>query len=395
MESMLDKQKLQKLLEMLDRLIRDEREQLMLLDTMGGFDIQRPQGDMLRHTMQQKLEKLNALREQLIRMLDAYTRYDEACDLSFSESGTESDASGFTFTDTSLSADVWDDFGLWDDCAPEMYPPKPAAPELTMSQVEFSAISAKSVRPDDYAMIDVVMYEPAFRSVVDELLAQADEPMQEKRSGVIAVNTGARVQVLLSSPDVPIDEPMEEGTWEGKYLQFSFAVSIPADLKKRRVLFIATVYINGIIATHLRFLADCAPGKRASAVERRDITSAFVSYASQDRSRVAAVVQGMKKARPDLDIFFDVESLRSGQDWSTALSREIERRDILYLCWSHFARESSWVNREWRYALSLKGLEGIEPIPIEPPSQCPPPEELAQKHFNDMILYVIRASEEE
>ena len=36
------------------------------------------------------------------------------------------------------------------------------------------------------------------------------------------------------------------------------------------------------------------------------------SYASQDRKRVARVIQGMKLARPDMDIFFDVESLRSG-----------------------------------------------------------------------------------
>lgn len=39
-----------------------------------------------------------------------------------------------------------------------------------------------------------------------------------------------------------------------------------------------------------------------------EILSAFVSYASQDRNRVAMIIQGMQKARLDMDVFFDVES---------------------------------------------------------------------------------------
>jgi len=116
-----------------------------------------------------------------------------------------------------------------------------------------------------------------------------------------------------------------------------------------------------------------------------------MSYASQDRSRVAAIVQGMEKARPDLKIFMDVEGLRSGENWEDALKKEIDDRDILYLCWSHAARESHWVEKEWRYALEAKGLDGIDPIPIDPPDSCPPPKELSQKHFNDRMLFIINA----
>lgn len=126
-------------------------------------------------------------------------------------------------------------------------------------------------------------------------------------------------------------------------------------------------------------------------ISRTDVFSAFISYASQDRNRVAAIIQGMKKARPDLDVFFDVDSLRSGDDWELALREEIERRDVLFLCWSHFARESKWVNEEWRYAFEKKGIDGIEPVPIESPDVCPPPEELRKKHFNDKLLYIINA----
>lgn len=95
----------------------------------------------------------------------------------------------------------------------------------------------------------------------------------------------------------------------------------------------------------------------------------------------------------DMDIFFDVDSLRNGDDWEKALWHEIDRRDILFLCWSRYARASKWVDAEWRYALKQKGADYIEPVPIDPPGSCPPPDELSRKHFNDKLLYIINSSE--
>ena len=156
----------------------------------------------------------------------------------------------------------------------------------------------------------------------------------------------------------------------------------------------AAVYINDVIATRLKFIAKCmASAEQKLEVNREDVLSAFVSYASQDRKRVAMIIQGMKKARPDMDVFFDVESLRSGDDWESALWHEIDKRDVLFLCWSKSARDSQWVDAEWRYALKQKGSECIEPVPIDPPEVCPPPIELNKKHFNDKLLYIINHSE--
>jgi hypothetical protein len=125
---------------------------------------------------------------------------------------------------------------------------------------------------------------------------------------------------------------------------------------------------------------------------RRDVRSAFISYSSSDRARVAAIVQGMQTIRPDLDVFFDVESLRTGQHWKQALMDEISARDVLYLCWSQNAKMSPWVDFEWRYALDQKGLDFIEPVSIDPPELCEPPAELSDLHFNNRLLYIINAS---
>jgi len=237
------------------------------------------------------------------------------------------------------------------------------------------------------------MYEEAFRHIVQEAIANADDPVKETKSGILATERDARITIMISSPDIEIEDNSESQIWQGGYLNFSFAVEVPEQYTKRQILFVASVYINDIIATRLRFVAKCKTlVEQKIEVTREDVLSAFVSYASQDRNRVAMIIQGIKKARPDMDIFFDVDSLRSGDDWETALWREIDKRDVLFLCWSKYARDSKWVNTECRHAFKNKGADSIEPVPIDPPSSCPPPDELSHKHFNDKLLYIINSN---
>lgn len=265
---------------------------------------------------------------------------------------------------------------------------------VKISQVQFSAVAPKTFIKDEYTMLGIYMYEEDFRSVVEDALKKG-KGLEESRSGFLSVEDKTNVSIELSSPDIEIDDNYDEQVWSGKYLKFDFAVSLPEDYNKKQILFIAKIYFNGVPATRLKFIAKVKTFREQKMdVLREDVLSAFISYASQDRSRVAAIIQGMKKARPEIDIFFDVENLRSGDDWEKALMTEISRRDILFLCWSLNARASEWVDREWRYALSSKGLDGIEPIPIDPPDLCPPPKELVSKHFNDReLLYMERSKE--
>lgn len=262
-----------------------------------------------------------------------------------------------------------------------------------IDSVQFSAVAPNRVVPGKYLPINIVMYEDAFRKTVDDIIRSHEEGAKESKSGYQDVARNSLIKVILTSPDVAIEDGEEEQKWTGKYLDFEFATKIPKDFVEEQILFSATVYINDLIATKLKLILDCErKPKRNVTVTREDVVSAFVSYASQDRSRVAAIIQGMKKARPDMDIFFDIESLRSGQKWEEALKSEISNRDILFLCWSKFARDSKWVDMEWRYALESKGEDCIEPIPIDSPDVCPPPVELQQKHFNDRMLYIIKAT---
>lgn len=273
--------------------------------------------------------------------------------------------------------------------APFSIPPDMGG-SVNLRKVQFSAVVPKTFIKGDYTMVEIVMYEESFRKVVDELIAEAEGPVKETKSGMFKVADGTTVRICLSSPDIEIDDNEEEQEWQGEYLNFSFAVMLPDDYKKRQILFTASVFFNDVIATRLKFIVKCSSlFEQKVKVAREDVLSAFISYASQDRQKVAAIIQGMKKARPEMDIFFDVESLRSGENWEKSLYHEIEKRDILFLFWSQFSRESKWVDAEWRYAMTNKGIECIEPVPIDPPSVCPPPVELVQKHFNDKLLYII------
>lgn len=266
-------------------------------------------------------------------------------------------------------------------------------PPVTLDKVQFSAVAPKTFVKGDYSVIEIMMYEEAFRHVVREAIKNADDPVKETRSGILAAERKAKITIILSSPDFEIADNVESQIWEGGYLNFSFAVEVPEQYMKKRILFMASVYINDIIATRLKFIVKCKTFiEQKIELTRDDVLSAFVSYASQDRNRVAMIIQGMKKARPDMDIFFDVESLRSGDNWEKALWREIDKRDVLFLCWSKYARVSKWVDAEWRYAFKNKGVDSIEPVPIDPPESCPPPDELNCKHFNDKLLYIINSN---
>ena len=258
---------------------------------------------------------------------------------------------------------------------------------IAVDDVVFSALSPKTLAPGSYGIIEILMYEDECRYVVDKHIEDARGSVNERSKGIFKAKRGMNVRVCLTSPDIPIEDEIEECYWNGKYSSFSFYVNIPEDYKRKQILFIASVYFESVPAVKLKFLVDMEAGQvEVSELIRQDIRSAFMSYAREDMNEIYTIVQGMRKVRPDLNIFVDVDGLRSGQNWKDALYQEILRRDILYLCWSRHAKASEWVEREWRYALEQKGIDAIEPLPLEPPEVCEPPEELKEKHFHDREL---------
>ncbi len=194
--------------------------------------------------------------------------------------------------------------------------------------------------------------------------------------------------VRLQIPDFEIEDD-DTIYWVGEVGNSTFRVTVPSDIEVGSYVGMVCVFVSGLQIARLHFdvevgLQECEADDITSDETR--IKSAFASYASEDRDEVLGCIQGMLKILPDLDIFLDIASLRSGENWEKRLNEEIAIRDIFYLFWSRAASRSRWVQKEWRTALSTKGIDYIDPVPLVSPSEVPPPAELASLHFNEWTL---------
>jgi hypothetical protein len=104
----------------------------------------------------------------------------------------------------------------------------------------------------------------------------------------------------------------------------------------------------------------------------------FVSYSHKD----VRIIEQLERAYTILGFQYlrDVNVLRSGEDWNSALLNKISEADIFQLCWSEAARISDYVEKEWRHAIGLNRSHFIRPMYWEKPMPDPPPE-LRPIHF--------------
>jgi hypothetical protein len=175
--------------------------------------------------------------------------------------------------------------------------------------------------------------------------------------------------------------------WNGRFASVYIYLGLPAAFDKKQLRLQGRVYSGDAVVTDLKMLLRVGdPQPQEVACEKCALRSAFISYASADRAQVVSRIQGIQLAAPDLDLFFDVENLQRGEHWEPRLYKEIEKRDLFYLFWSKNAAASPWVAKELQYALAHKDPDSIDPVPLDPPDECPPPDALKDRHFNDWTL---------
>jgi hypothetical protein len=186
--------------------------------------------------------------------------------------------------------------------------------------------------------------------------------------------------------------------WDGKVGSALFIIPIPETRSNNQKDGLIQIRYEESLLGQIQFTLNLINKQTPNIdTKNRRFTSAFISYASQDRGKVLARIQGMMKAAPDLEIFMDIKDIKSGEFWKDRLKEAIRDSDIFYLFWSQHAKKSLWVNREIKCALQCvknKGESFISPIPLESPEDSPPLDELKNLHFNDPILPYIKNSEE-
>jgi hypothetical protein len=139
------------------------------------------------------------------------------------------------------------------------------------------------------------------------------------------------MSVTVTVPGFTPERTTETLWWTGEIATCSFALAVPRDASAGAHVGRAEVHVSGLRVVTLLFQIDVAavvnptPIDVTSQVSR--LRTAFASYATEDRQTVLGRIQGMLSVMTDLDVFFDVMSLRSGERWMERLRQEIESRD--------------------------------------------------------------------
>jgi hypothetical protein len=270
------------------------------------------------------------------------------------------------------------------DSEPE--PPAVPSPPQLGDDCYFSVFAPEQVKAPDPFIVEVWCHPD------DPSRFEAPHWPDSERirsQGPFEVPIGAVMSVSVAMAGFAVSE--ESGTllWRGRTGVVGFELRPSPTLRAGTHSGLAKVSLGGMPVASIWFTLELAAETKPAAdrtASVKKISSAFASYATEDRDDVLGRIQGMQKVLPSLDIFLDVLTLRSGECWQQRIDEEIAQRDALFLFWSKAASHSTWVDYEWRQALALRGLEFIDPVPLDPPSVAPVPEELAKLHFNDWTV---------
>jgi hypothetical protein len=202
---------------------------------------------------------------------------------------------------------------------------------------------------------------------------------------------GSRFRVRVTSPHLVVSPEEQEFVWNADSSVLDFGVRVPPKARGRRTSLQFEVFLDGARVALLRHDLSVAllkgkAGKRSARLSRAPRT-AFASFASKDRNRVLDRIASLRLAA-GLDVFMDCLSLRPGEEWKKSLLTEIRKRELFLLFWSRHAQASQWVEWEWRTALKVKKREAIQPHPLDPVDEAPPPKELSMLHFGDVYMLV-------
>lgn len=242
---------------------------------------------------------------------------------------------------------------------------------------------------------DVVVEAVLHLSSCDPVVPPTHEVMQS--AATTRLRSGARLRCVLEPPaGFSVDAQEMVITWTPPLVRVQFLLRSDADLPDGVHHAKMMVYGDGIFPVLLMRVyfaltvdaAAAAGGPPCSVVAKgRCPSTAFASYAASDWNRVKERVDALG---PFMDVFVDCLDIKQGQGWEDVIEQEVVGRDALLLFWSTAASKSRWVDREWRHALKVRGLDYITPNALEAPAVCPPPAELASLQFGSALLMVRR-----
>jgi hypothetical protein len=268
--------------------------------------------------------------------------------------------------------------------------------------VDCSVYGPRQVPAGSVALVQVFLHKPDQLAAASQAAREFDDRATRRgcQSLSIPLHPRDEVTVGLRVPGCVVEDPVQRLTWPGRPVSAVFAVRVPRAHASETVVGTAFITRGGCPLGHVKFAVKIVPGDvRGGPAPRAPIgrratryRRAFVCYASTDRVEVLKRVQVLRSLR--IRVAQDLLTLKPGERWEQSIRRWISRSDVFLLFWSTAARQSEWVTKEVRHAISCQGVDGsgspeILPVMLEGPPPPPPPDELAHLHFNDPLSYMI------
>lgn len=75
----------------------------------------------------------------------------------------------------------------------------------------------------EISIVTVNLNAEPYRKIVDDMIAQASDPVLEKRGSAVQIENHAKITVSLWDEGVEIEEEKQVQYWNQKYLIFDFA----------------------------------------------------------------------------------------------------------------------------------------------------------------------------
>ena len=262
----------------------------------------------------------------------------------------------------------------------------------TLDDAVFTLTAPRSVpRASAFNIVLWLHPENYYGEVISRAKLALGKELTALSDGPFTLRHGTLVTVVVQIEGVQITPTRKVVHWSGSIGSAAFVCKTSAEAHFGNHVGIANVRVAGLRIATVHFVISVSEERRPQVASLPLTThfdrNAFASYASEDREYVLTLVRGMQAACKRLNVFVDIVDLRAGQYWESELKQQIRRSDIFYLFWCNHASDSSWVNKEWRYALQARGLDFIDPVPLVPVNWAPPPKELEAKHFNDPLLF--------
>ena len=247
------------------------------------------------------------------------------------------------------------------------------------------------VSAESYVLDVWLFLEEQRNMLLSNIKEESRDDISLKSEGPLGIEKGTMTTARLTIENLIVGPPERYFSWTGHVSASGFMVEVPENINQGLKTGKACFDVNGheIARLHFKVMVSSKQKEDSKLINGFALGSkyktAFASYANDDRNDVLARVQGLEKA--GIDVFLDVRNLRSGERYEEKLLEIIRVTDIFYLFWSTAAKKSEWVKKEWEYALNKRGIDFINPIPLEPPDIVPPPPELGQAlHFGDWTL---------